>query len=98
MSAEDIDQLCEGIASTINDEIPEYEGYDVRADAGSLGAIYVALREARQEIAVGEDLADRVAPILERELEGRELDFSVSLGTGDQDLLLQIEVRAPQKR
>lgn len=98
MSAEDTEELCEDIAREINDEFQEFEGYEVRADAGSLGVIYVAIREAKHEIALGEKLADRLAPILEQQLEGRDLDFGVSLGTGDEDLLLQVQIRAPQQR
>jgi len=93
MAQSSLDELCEEIAARINDEVPTFGGYDVRADAGSLGAIYIALREAQHELETGEQLADRVAPILDDELENRDLDYAISLGAGDEDLLLQVEVR-----
>lgn len=93
MSQRDFQELCESIATQINEQIPQFDGHQVRADAGSSGAIYVALRGARSDISAGERLADRLAPLIEGQIEGRNLDFAVSLGSGDEDLLLQIEVR-----
>lgn len=97
MSEISLDDVSEQIAGKINSEFSEFEGFDVRADAGSLGAVYVALRQAQTEYETGERFADEVAPILERELEGTGLDFAVSMGAGDEDMLLQIEIRQPQQ-
>ena len=95
MAAEDLDELCEEIARRINDEIDAFGGYELRADAGSIGTVYVALREAKHDTDTGEQLADRLTPIARAVLRDSNLDFAISLGAGDDDLLLQLKVRKP---
>ncbi|MGM0556389.1 MAG: hypothetical protein ACQEVA_08440 [Myxococcota bacterium] len=95
--SEDIDlkELSERIATEFRAEYPRYEGEDVRVDAGDPGMIYVALRGARRQPELGRALADEVAGLVEGLLAESPLDvdFAVSLGAGDEDLLLQIELR-----
>lgn len=90
-----LDQVCEGLARRINDGCPTFEGFDVRADAGEPGLVYVALRRAKRQSEVGEIFADRVAELVEDALdeEDDEFGFAISIGAGMRDLLLQIEVR-----
>ena len=95
MGQRSIDELCRSLAARIGDEFPQFEGYDLRADAGSAGTVYVALREAKHDTAAGERLADELTEHIEDELAGDDLDFALGLGAGDDDLLLRIELHRP---
>lgn len=90
-----LEHLCERLANQIHAEIPHQGDYAVRADAGDPGLIYVALRGAKRDRDAGEQLADRVSSLLDRELaeEPRELEYALSMGAGNKDLLLQVDVR-----
>lgn len=95
MSAEDLHALCQKITTQIAEDHPIFKGFDVRADAGEPGMIYVALRGAKREIAAGEELAKALESLLEPMIDMAKLnvDFAISLGRGNRDLLLQIELR-----
>lgn len=84
-----LEALCRAVADRIGDEIEQFEGFDVRADAGEPGMIYVALRDAKDRRDVGERFAEQVASVVEEETG----EFALSVGAGDSDLLLQIEIR-----
>ena len=88
-------RICRELAAKINDELGEFSGFDTRADAGEPGMIYVALRGAKKEVEEGEKFADEIAAIIEDDLadRGDELPFAISVGAGNKDLLLQIEIR-----
>lgn len=90
-----LEQLCDGLAARINDELPTFGGFDVRADAGEPGLVYVALRGAKREVEAGEKLARRLETLVEEVLDETEdeFGFALSIGAGMRDLLLQIEVR-----
>lgn len=90
-----LEQISEKIAGEIQSGFVAFEGYDVRADAGESGMIYVALRGAKKETDLGERFADGVGRLVEGRLEEMnvEVDFAVSMGRGMRDLLLQVELR-----
>ncbi|MFU8804180.1 MAG: hypothetical protein ACNA8W_10255 [Bradymonadaceae bacterium] len=87
--------IAEELASSIADEFPTFEDYKVRVDAGEAGMIYVALREAKAKLDLGEELSTALEAHLDRELgdRARDIQFAISLGSGNRDLLLQIELR-----
>jgi hypothetical protein len=87
--------LCKELASRIQAERPMFEDHEVRADAGDAGMIYVALRGAKRELDAGEQLSDELASLIEGELdaEPKDIDFAISVGSGNKDLLFQIELR-----
>ncbi len=94
------DQLLQSIAETIarrvNDELSPFEGFDLRADAGEPGMVYVALRGAKKEAEVGERLATKLAALVADVLEKSDekgLDFALAMGRGNKDLLLRVEVQ-----
>ncbi|MFW5968694.1 MAG: hypothetical protein ACOCV2_14310 [Persicimonas sp.] len=88
-------ELCERLVEELREQWPKYEGHRVRADAGDPGKIYVALREARGEQAVGEAFAEQLDPWLLERLDEQPgaYAFAVSIGRSDRDLLLQVDVR-----
>ena len=90
-----LDQFCDELASSINESLPTFEGHDLRADAGESGMIYVALRGAKKKTDLGESLAERIAAIADDAIaaEDHPIDFAISMGRGNKDLLLQIECR-----
>ncbi|MFP4601276.1 MAG: hypothetical protein ACLFVJ_23715 [Persicimonas sp.] len=90
-----LQHLCERLAARIRAEFVTFEGHTVRVDAGDAGMIYVAIRDAKREVELGEELSSQLESLLERELddEPEQLDFAISLGSTNKDLLLQIEVR-----
>lgn len=87
--------LADDIAERLGAKYASFSGYDVRADAGDAGMIYVALRGAKRDRDAGEAFADQVGALVERTLDeaADSIDFAVSLGAGNKDLLLQIELR-----
>jgi hypothetical protein len=95
MSERALKQRCDEIAERIQQAYASYEGHAVRVDSGDAGMIYVALRDARRQPELGERLGAKLEALLEEEIDGEseELDFAISLGSGNRDLLLQVEVR-----
>lgn len=87
--------LCEKLTERIRSRWPTFEGHDVRADAGDPGMIYVALRGAKRDPDAGEALSSKLESLLGRELDEKPdaVDFAISLGSTNEDLLLQIELR-----
>jgi hypothetical protein len=88
-------QLCQKLAGRIGSEWPTFQDHALRADAGDAGMIYVALRGAKRDVEAGEELSSELASLLEDELdeEPKNIDFAISIGSGNNDLLLQIELR-----
>lgn len=91
----DLKALSDRLASRLQDDFPRYEGEDVRVDAGDPGMIYVAIRGARRQPELGHSLAEEISGVTEDVLAKTpmDVDFAVSLGAGNDDLLLQIELR-----
>ncbi len=91
-----LDELAQAIVARMRGDVASFQGHAVRADAGEAGMIYVALRGAKRDRDAGEALAARISGLVEAALadEAQAVDFAVSLGQGDKDLLLQIELRA----
>jgi hypothetical protein len=89
--------LCQKLASRIETEWPIVDGHTLRADAGDAGMIYVALRGAKGDLEAGDKLSGELESLLSDALDeepgDRELDFAISVGSGNKDLLLQIELR-----
>ena len=98
MSEKYLAQFGARLAKAINDEISTFKGHKLRADAGEPGMIYVALRGAKKETALGQSLADKVGQIADRLIadEDQPIDCAISMGRGNRDLLLQIECRLGQ--
>lgn len=92
-SETNLEQIGRRIADRIGAELDEFGGHAVRADAGKPGMIYVALRGAKGDVELGGQFAERVGELVDELLEDRQAAFAVSMGAGDDDLLLQIEVR-----
>ncbi|QDG50339.1 hypothetical protein FIV42_06210 [Persicimonas caeni] len=92
---EHLKHLSEKLAERIRSEWPTYGGHDVRADAGDPGMIYVALRGAKRDFDAGEAFSGELESLLDGELDGEPeaIDFAISLGSTNKDLLLQIELR-----
>lgn len=92
---ERLKHLSDKLTERIRSEWPTFEGHDVRADAGDPGMIYVALRGAKRDLDAGEQLSAKLESLLGRELdeEPEDVDFAISLGSTNKDLLLQIELR-----
>lgn len=98
MSAPNLDAAAERVANRIRRQFSHFRDYAVRADAGGDGMVYVALRQARRDVAAGERLADQLTPVISETLDAEpdRLDFAISLGSGDEDLLLLVEIRASE--
>ena len=95
MSEEKLHSMGDEIAGRINAEVSTFEGFEVRADAGEAGMVYVALRGAKRELEAGERLAKRLSDLVEGVIEKDEaLDFGLGMGRGNKDLLLRIELRS----
>ena len=92
---QELKHLCEKLTDRIRSQWPTYDGHTVRADAGDAGMIYVALRGAKREREAAEQLGGEIESLLAHELadEPEELDFAISVGSTNKDLLLQIELR-----
>lgn len=95
MSDPVLGDFCARLADRINEEVDAFQGRDLRADAGETGMVYIALRNAKGRDDLGEGLADRIAGIVEDELDALDepIGFAISLGRGNRDLLLQVECR-----
>ncbi len=95
MSTTELELRAHRIAENIGEKHPTFEGFDVRADAGEPGMVYVALRQAKREVRAGERFAGKLESLVKSEIDdaSSELGFAISLGQGNQDLLLQIELR-----
>ena len=91
--APDLSRLADELAARIQQELPTFEGRDLRADAGEGGIIYIALRRAKKAPEAGERLAARLEHLLDAALEGTPAAYAISLGRGDRDLLFHIELR-----
>jgi hypothetical protein len=91
----DLEALSQQIADAIGREFSNFDGNDVRADAGDPGMIYVAIRGARRESDLGRALANEMSSTIEQQLaeSPRDVEFAISLGAGNDDLLLRIELR-----
>ena len=91
----DLRALSEQVADRLRADFPEYDGRDVRVDAGDPGMVYVAIREAKRQPELGRSLADEMSTAIEDALSDSPIavEFAISLGAGNEDLLLQIELR-----
>jgi hypothetical protein len=91
----DLKALSTRVAEQLRVEYSRYEEHDVRVDSGDPGMVYVAIRRARRQPELGRALADEVGAEIERVLSASpiDVDFAISMGTGNEDLLLQIELR-----
>ena len=85
-----LEEQSEVLAAKIGAAFSQFEGLAVRADAGEEGRIFVALRKAKKE----REKAERFAKVLHElvEQESGPLDFRLSQGAGDKDLLFLVEL------
>ncbi|TXD44752.1 hypothetical protein FRC96_00055 [Lujinxingia vulgaris] len=93
--SENLQRIGQQVAAAISQNGSEFEGFMLRCDPGEPGMIYVALRGAKRETAVGERLAEKLDALVGAEL-AKEQDLSLThtilMGRGDKDLLLRVEI------
>lgn len=93
--SDDLQRIGPSVAGAISETYKEFEGFKLRCDPGEPGMIYVALRGAKREAAAGERLAEKLDALVRAELakeQGASFEHTISMGRGDKDLLLRIEL------
>ena len=91
----DLSDLSRYVANALTQAYSEFRGCRVRVDAGDPGKVYVALREAKRQPDLGEAFAEEMTSVIDDVIEQSAIDadYSVALGAGHDDLVLQIEIR-----
>lgn len=84
------EEQSELLAAAISEQISEFQGVRVRADAGEEGRVYVALRGAKKNREIAALFAAKLEALVESTL--METGYRLSQGRGDKDLLFLIEI------
>lgn len=88
---------AEAIAAHLDESIESVEGYDVRADAGEEGSVWLALRGGIERRELAGDVIDAIEDALREgvpEMEGA-FEFKISMGISGNDLAFKCEFFRP---
>lgn len=91
------EQEAEAIAAHLDGAIESIEGYDVRADAGEDGSVWLALRGGIERRELAEDVIDAIEAALREgvpEMAGA-FEFKISMGISGNDLAFKCEFFRP---
>ncbi len=93
MSNQGLEERAQALVEELSPGLAKFKGYDVRMDAGEEGAIFVALRDAKRDVAAAEGLAQTLVQRLTAALSDEPaLDFAVALGTGIKDAVIRVKL------